>query len=46
MIFSATSVVAGEVRNLSEKTARSAKEIAEMVNKNHEAIKKMSGFNS
>lgn len=39
------SVVAGEVRNLAEKTARSAKEIAEMVHKNHEAIEKMSGFN-
>lgn len=38
------SVVAGEVRKLAEKTARSAKEIAEMVTKNHEAIEKMSGL--
>lgn len=35
------SVVAGEVRKLAEKTARSAKEIAQMVTNNHEAIQKM-----
>lgn len=38
------SVVAGEVRKLAEKTARSAKEIAQMVTKNHQAIEKMSGM--
>ncbi|HHU33127.1 MAG: protoglobin domain-containing protein [Zhaonellaceae bacterium] len=38
------SVVAGEVRKLAEKTARSAKEIAQMVAKNHETLEKMSGL--